>query len=306
MKLLVLRLCLIVLTALTVAAQATSSSPLPVVNAVQTTAKTFQLNSKLMTRQIPYAVVLPQNYESDKQVRFPVIYLLHGLGGSYKNFVDDPKRLAYYAQHRFIVVSVEGGSGFYTDSATKPNDKYETYIINELIPEIDKNYRTVTDRSGRAVAGMSMGGYGALKFGIKYPQMFALAAAWSGGIPSASWHKASDLPPIPEIVQPLTAAFGDGTDPAPLTANDLFRLFRDYPAGKITALPFFYLDCGTGDELGLLKPNQQLAEILVSRQIPHEFRQLPGGHALQGYRIGDVFNLSERIFSAQKVVSGKQ
>jgi S-formylglutathione hydrolase FrmB len=304
MRNLFLRFCLVAILATTGAAQAQQGSAvLTTAAAAHASAKTFQLDSKLIARQIPYAVVLPPNYESDKQARFPVVYLLHGLGGNYKNFAENAERLEYFAQHRFIVVCVEGGSGFYTDSATKPNDKYETYVINELIPEIDKNFRTIAERKGRAIAGMSMGGYGALKFGVKYPQLFALAAGWSAGITSASWRKASDLPTIPEIVQPLIATFGDGTDPAPLKANDLFLLFRNYPADKLADLPFFYVDCGTEDELGLLKPNQQLAALMLGRKIPHEFRELPGGHALQGYRIGDVFNLAERVFAAQKAAA---
>ena len=102
-------------------------------------------------------------------------------------------------------------------------------------------------------------------------------------------------------MQAITAAFGDGTNAATLIANDLFKLFADLPPDKIAELPFFYLDCGTEDEL--LKPNQQLAEIMVSRKIRHEYRQIPGGHALQDYRVVDVLNLSERIFTTQKATS---
>jgi putative tributyrin esterase len=304
MKNLILRFCLFSLLALSVAAQPPQTSSVkPVPVTAQDALKTFQLDSKLMARQMPYAVLLPAGYETDQQTRFPVVYLLHGLGGNYKNFIAKSKLLEYYGQHRFIIVAVEGGTNFYTDSATKPNDKYESYFISELIPEIDKNFRTDATRKGRVVAGHSMGGYGALKYGIKYPQMFALAASWSGGVNSASWRKASDLPPIPAIVQSLTGVFGDGTDPATLAANDLFKLFTELPPEKIAGLPFFYLDCGTEDELRLLKPNQQLAEIMVSRKIPHEYRQIPGGHALQDYRVEDVLNLSERLLATQKSAS---
>ena len=305
MKKLIVKFCLFSLLALSVTVQAQQVSSLPAATA-QVAAKTFQLDSKLMERRMPYAVVLPVDYEADKQARFPVVYLLHGLGGNYKNFVENPNRLEFYARHRFIIVSIEGGTSFYTDSATRPNDKYESYFINELIPEVDKNFRTDATRNGRIVAGHSMGGYGALKYGLKYPQMFAGAASWSGAVNAASWRKPSELPPIPFIVQSLTADFGDGTDPSSLAANDLFKLFAELPPDKITALPFFYLDCGTEDELQLLKPNQQLAQILLNRKIPHEYRQIPGGHGLQDYRVADVLNLTERILTKQKAAgSGK-
>ena len=71
-----------------------------------------------------------------------------------------------------------------------------------------------------------------------------------------------------------------------LVANDLFKLFSDLSSDKVANLPFFYLDCGTEDEL--LKPNQQLAELFVTRKIRHEYRQVPGAHALQDYRVVDV------------------
>ena len=146
-----------------------------------------------------------------------------------------------------------------------------------------------------------MGGYGAIKYGVKYPQMFALAASWSGVVNAASWRKISELPPRPRTVQAITAVFGDGSDPEPLDANDLFRLFEDVPADQIANLPFFYLDCGTEDEL--LTPNLQLAALFVQRKIRHEYRQVPGGHGLQDYRVMDVLNLNERLLNTSKVLS---
>jgi len=126
----------------------------------------------------------------------------------------------------------------------------------------------------------------------------------SGGVNAASWRKPSDLPPIPVIVQALTATFGDGTNPATLIANDLFKLFGEIPPDKIAELPFFYLDCGTEDELGLLKPNQQLAEIIVSRKIPHEYRQFPGRHITwQEFRLPYLLGMSGRILTQQKATS---
>ncbi|MEO6051054.1 MAG: alpha/beta hydrolase-fold protein [Pyrinomonadaceae bacterium] len=253
MKTLLLNFCLITLFAFASATHGQQPLPSSVEPPVQAAAKTFQLDSKLMARQMPYGVVLPTNYENEKLARFPVIYLLHGGGGSYKNYFATPQLLKFFTQDRFIFVSVEGGMGFYTDSATKANDKYESYVMNELIPEVDKHFRTDAERKGRGVAGISMGGYGALKFGIKYPAMFALAVSWSGATQVGSSRKADDMQYSPSFVQALTAIFGDGTSSATRTANDLFKLFRDLPAEKIGELPFFYLDCGTEDELLLLK-----------------------------------------------------
>jgi S-formylglutathione hydrolase FrmB len=119
----------------------------------------YKLNSKLMTRQMPYRVALPANYSIDSQTRYPVIYLLHGLTGHFDNWGSKTKLAEFLAPYQVIVVMPEGENGWYTDSATNPNDRYETYITQELIPEIDKNFRTVADRQHRVVAGLSMGGY---------------------------------------------------------------------------------------------------------------------------------------------------
>src|SRR5207248_10367596 len=104
--------------------------------------------------------------------RYPVIYLLHGFGGHYNNWTDKTKVAQYAKQYGFLIVTPEGADGWYTDSVSAPNDRYESYIIQELIPEIDKTYRTLADRDHRAVAGLSMGGYGSVKFGLKYPDRF--------------------------------------------------------------------------------------------------------------------------------------
>ncbi len=248
---------------------------------------------------MPYCVILPANYDIDKETRFPVIYMLHGLGGDYK--ITKLSSAKYTDSQRVIMVFVEGGHGFYTDSATQANDKYETYVVNELIPEIDKDFRTVADRKARAVAGVSMGGYGALKYGIKYPQLFSLAVSWSGAVNVTSFAEAKDLPPIPGLKGMLTTVFGDGKDRSVISANDLFKLFAEFPQDRLKELPFFYLDCGTEDGLGLFKPNRDLAGLMVERKIPHEYREFPGGHGVnRPNHFPDLYDLSAQIFSKQQ------
>lgn len=260
--------------------------------------KTFGLKSKLMGREMPYNVVLPPGYETEKQSRFPVLYLLHGLSGSYQDWAKRTKLIEYAAERRLIVVNPEGGDGFYTDSATQPNAKYESYIVQELIPEIDKNFRTVAERRGRAIAGLSMGGYGALKFGVKYPESFALAASMSGAVAAASYRTTDELPVSDWLKKPILAAFG-APENQTRKENDLFKIFGELPPEKIAASPFFYLDCGIEDQLKLLEPNQRLAQILVARKIPHEFRQLPGKHGWDYWnrQVEEVLRLSDRIFA---------
>lgn len=274
------------------------------------TFKTYTLNSKFMDRPMPYNVILPAGYESDTTSRFPVIYMLHGRNGSYRSMSEANDLLRAYTGHRFVIVTPEGGNGFYTDSITQPTDRYETYLIKELVPEVDKNFRTISDRSGRGIAGGSMGGYGALKFGIKYPQMFAVAASWFGAVNAAAWRNDEQLASIPftkiipNIDKTLYSIFGHGSGPA-LPENDLFHLFEQIPQDKINQLPFFYLDCGTEDEAKLLEPNKKLAEFMVLRKIPHEYRDYPGGHQLRPSSIPDFMLLAERYLSPPKPIMAK-
>ena len=164
----------------------------------------------------------------------------------------------------------EGGDGWYTDSVSVPADKYESYIIQELIPEIDRKFRTIADREQRAIAGLSMGGYGALKFGLKYPDKFAVAGSFSGALDGPlRGQEHQFLPPS------VMSVFGP-EDSQIRKDNDIFRIVRELPAGKIKDLPYLYLDCGTED--WLYQANRDFADLLLKQKIPHEYRQLPGRH----------------------------
>lgn len=236
----------------------------------------IQFQSKLVGQTLPYIVVLPVNYDQPaaKSERYPVLYLLHGLGGHYDNWTTKTKLAEYAAQYSMIIVTPEGNNSWYTDSATVPTEKYETYIVDELIPDVQRRYRTIETRTGRSIAGLSMGGYGALKFGVKHPELFAFAGSMSGALGAASWTE-SDLRGFEFIFRTLQPVYG-AENSETRAANDLTKLFRELPAERIATLPFVYLDCGTEDPL--LGTNRGLADILATRKIPHEYRQLPGGH----------------------------
>lgn len=230
---------------------------------------TRYLNSKLTGRQLPYRVILPEGY-ADPKARYPVIYLLHGLFGHFDNWTGKTAIEVFSSAYNFIIVMPEGGDGWYTDSVSVPADKYESYIVQELIPEIDKEYRTIADRKGRAIAGLSMGGYGALKFALKHPDKFVLAGSFSGAL---------DAPLRSQTHQALRPSIVNvfGPDESPTRKdNDIYRIVREMPEEKLKSLPFFYLDCGTEDFL--IQPNREFASLLFEKKILHEFRQLPGGH----------------------------
>lgn len=256
-----------------------------------------RFESRLVGKSLPYKVLLPAGYDaaSAKLARFPVLYLLHGLTGHYTDWLARTRLADYAAKYQLIIVTPEGNNGWYTDSAGVPGDRYESYVVRELIPDVERRYRAITSRDGRAVAGLSMGGYGALKFGVKYPEQFTFAASMSGAVGAASWRTEEDLPPVGLLRQSLRQTFGP-PDGEVKRANDLFRLVREMPPARARQMPFLYLDCGTEDQLRLLAPNRALAELLVEKKIAHEFRQLPGDHnwAYWGGQVQEVLRLAAR------------
>lgn len=232
-----------------------------------------KLPSKLMAREMPYRIILPNNYsEAAAAKRYPVLYLLHGLFGHFDNWTDKTKLAEYASSREFIIVTPEGNDGWYTDSTVKPTDKYESYIIKELIPEIDKKFRTLADRDHRAIAGLSMGGYGSIKFGLKYPEMFSLAGSFSGALGAASLTE-KEIPGA--IGKSIDGIFGiTGSDQR--KSNDIFRMVREATPDRVKLLPFIYLDCGTEDFL--FQNNRDFVALLLDKDVPHEYRQLPGAH----------------------------
>jgi S-formylglutathione hydrolase FrmB len=228
--------------------------------------KTIPFESNLVGKSLPYTVVLPPGYTlitSGK--KYPVLYLLHGWGGNPEGWIAQTKLTDYAARYQLIIVLPEGGNNWYTDSATAPAEKYESYLLQELMADVDNRFRTIRERKARAIAGFSMGGYGALKFGIKHPDVFIFAASMSG---------AFDAPARVDD-ESIMRTFGAADNPV-RSGNDLSKLAGDVPDDKRAALPFFYFDCGTEDPW--LKTNRDLDSILHERKIAHDYREFPGGH----------------------------
>ncbi|MDQ3745773.1 MAG: esterase family protein [Acidobacteriota bacterium] len=238
--------------------------------------ETVQFESRLVGASLPYNVVLPADYNraSSRQKRYSVVYLLHGLGGSAADWVSNRAHLAdYAAQYPFIIVVPEGKDGWYTDGVA-PAEKFESYFIEELIPDVDRRFRTIAAREGRAVAGLSMGGYGSLKFGLKYPDRFALAASMSGALGAPSW---TPEMPLPEFVKPSIARVYGPAGSEVRRANDIFRITRELAPEAVKRLPYLYLDCGTEDFL--ISNSRDFSALLIEKKVAHEFRELPGTHS---------------------------
>lgn len=234
--------------------------------------ETVPFKSGMTGLSLPYSVVLPVDYATSASTRYPVLFVLHGLSDHHSMWLARTNLAEYAAPYGLILVTIEGNNAWYTDSATAPSEKYESYLLQELIPDVQSRYRTIEEGYARGLAGQSMGGYGSLKIALKHPDEFAFAASMSGALRAARYTEKDgggwDL-----VWQSIQHAFGPVGSPA-REANDLFAIAR--AARPDQGLPFLYLDCGTEDDL--VQQNQAFAALLVEKKIAHEYREVPGVH----------------------------
>jgi S-formylglutathione hydrolase FrmB len=226
-------------------------------------------------KALPYRVMLPSDYATSTR-RYPVLYLLHGLTGDENDWWTRTRLSEYAARYHLIIITPGVGDSWYANSASDPQARYEDVIIKDLIPYIDAHYRTVAKREGRAIAGLSMGGLGAIKFALRYPQMFSFAASFSGafGVPMlASLGKK----PSARILKELRSIYGDA-DSQTRRDNDVFTLLNQ-PLPKGTQYPYFYVSVGKSDPLPeVSESNPRLAEALRAHKLKYEYYERPGTH----------------------------
>ena len=225
---------------------------------------TISTYSSSMEKQIKAVVITPESY--DKARELPVLYLLHGYSGNYSDWVKKDRFIGRLAdQLDMIIVCPDGGfSSWYFDSPVNKSIRYETYITNELIGFIDGKYKTIKNRKGRAITGLSMGGHGALYLAFRHQDIFGAAGSMSGGV---------DIRPFPnnwDIKERLGSYDKNRENWENNTVINMVNLLTP----KSMALIF---DCGTEDFF--FQVNKKLHEELLYRNIPHDFITRPGGHS---------------------------
>jgi enterochelin esterase family protein len=270
-----------------------------------------------------YKVYLPAGYDTLSSRRYPVVYMLHGLGGDETNWLDGGKLDAVADQLRLqaIVVMPDGDDSFYANSAT-PADKdaclarrppfsdgqrvedycvatahYEDYIVTDLVAHVDTTYRTIAERRGRGIGGLSMGGFGALQLAMRHKDVFAATASHSGVDALlyvgphpyvadqvvllkdvTSWGRG--VGPIGDLIRGIF-----GTEAANWHRHDPATLAKDLKPGELA----IYLDCGTEDFFQLHDGAQYLHDLLTARGVEHQWYLGPGRHdfSFWGERIDD-------------------
>jgi len=218
-----------------------------------------------------YWVVLPEDYQEHPSQQYPVLYMLHGHGGAPIESIQNSHLLEYIRPQRWILIMPDGKDSYYTNAAEKLGDKFEDYIVQDLVSDVETKFRALPKREGRMLAGISMGGFGAEKIGLRHPETYRLIGALSSPA-DATRRKFSYRRPVNSYV--FWKNFGPmGSQTR--RDNDPFLLAALHSANQ-TAMPFFYLGCGTQDNLE--KVNHQLAKVFEAHHIPHTYREFSGGH----------------------------
>ncbi|MGD0963828.1 MAG: alpha/beta hydrolase family protein [Candidatus Acidiferrales bacterium] len=235
--------------------------------------------SKLLGHPVSYCVFLPPSY--DQAHKFPVLYFLHGLGESSQTLLNaggwnlienlwEQKQIG-----EFLIVTPSADRSFYINSRDG-RVRYEDFFIREFLPFIESHYRIQTERASRGITGISMGGYGALRFALRYPQLFGSASAHSAAlIAKLPEFQSSDNPRGEALGQAMGKAFGTPFDRAFWNHNNPFTLVE---AGARPMGMKIYFDCGTEDQFGFDLGAQAFHDLLAANKIPHEFHLYPGGH----------------------------
>jgi len=223
-------------------------------------------HSAALNRDMPYRAILPVTIAANQKL--PVLYLLHGGGGGFHDW-SNYSDVAGYAARGLVLVMPEGNSSYYTNSADRPQDRYEDYIVHDLIAEVEQRLPAAAGRAHRAIAGVSMGGFGAVVLALKHPDLFV----FSGGLSSAL-----DVPSRPFSIKRISqyrehrSIFGPWESQS-RRASDPFVLVRSADPGQT---PYLFLTCG--DQEGLLPTNRRFASMLQARHFNYEFHTVAGGH----------------------------
>lgn len=233
------------------------------------THRTF--TSRAMGRDVGYCIYLPPGYETETDRRYPVIYNLHGAGGNELHSFTDVKALhegivAQRWEPMILVLPNGGQATFYKDSADGKLPA-ETLIIRELIPYIDSTYRTIASRAGRAIEGFSMGGRGATRLAMKYPEMFCSLHNQAGNV----YHTSEKFDPSKPDEYPNNYL---GPDRARYVDNDSFVLLKKNVAAIKAGLRIA-ITCGTKDD-GHLPTVREYHHALLAAGVDHTYLEVEG------------------------------
>ena len=254
------------------------------------------IKSAILNKEVHYSIYLPSDYNSSQRA-YPVTYLLHGYGdaddgwiqyGEINRLADDA--IATGKIPPMIIVTPDGFTGFYINSADGKMN-YEDFFVKELIPYIEKTYKVKTERKFRAIAGLSMGGYGSMILALKHPDLFVAAAPLSAAV----WTD-NDVINMQDGMYNGLFSNSMGTNlkgkdrlTSAWLSNSVFGIIEKNSKEDLSKVRY-WIDCGDDDFLTI--GNAELHIALTKKNVPHEFRMRDGAHNWTYWRTGVIDALS--------------
>ena len=264
--------------------------------------ESLDIQSRILGQTVKYSIYLPEGYEQGNR-RYPVLYLLHGYSDNETGWTQYGevehtigKSLESGEATPMIIVMADAKVTWYMNDYAGKN-RFEDFYIGEFIPFIDSTYRTRPSKQFRAIAGLSMGGYGSLLYATKHPDLFAACAPLSAAV----WTEEEF---INMEQKSYSSYFGDllgkdlkGKDRvgAHYRKNSILDIIGSTDPAKLKTVRY-YIDCGDDDFL--IKGNMALHSLMIDKKIPHEFRVRDGGHTWTYWRtaLPEVFKFITQSF----------
>lgn len=226
---------------------------------------TVEIYSNSMHRGVKTVIICPSSYKKEMDKKYPVVYLLHGAFGAYSNWIRKVPHIQQLAdEHQLMIVCPDGGyTSWYFDSPIDSTYRFETFAGTEVPQYMDDHYRTIADRKGRAITGLSMGGHGGIFLGFRHAGLFSACGSMSGALHATVITQNYDV----------EKRLGD------TTANRKYwhdwsalNVIEHYPIDSLAII----IDCGTEDKV--LAMNKAMHEKMLKLKIPHDYTERPGEH----------------------------
>jgi len=268
------------------------------------------IKSQILDRSFRYCVYLPSGYDESANEhpprRYPVLYFLHGLGDNEQTLfntggwtlLDDLRRHGKMGD--FLIVAPDGRRSFYVNSADG-SVRYSDFFLHEFMPQIERKYRIRPGRAARAISGVSMGGYGALRFAFAEPELFSAVSAQAPALITQSPREldaaSSGGAQLTGVLGPVFGSpIGAPANARHWAENSPFLLARKH-AGALHSLAI-YFNCGQNDNYGFEKGAAQLDAELNNEGIRHEYHAYPGDHSLTYFlsHFEEVMEFHSRLF----------
>lgn len=222
--------------------------------------------SQALGRDMTYRVYLPKQFA--QRPKPSVVYLLHGCGNNFRDWSNYSDAGAFSARG-LLLVMVDGDCSYYSNAALKPKDKFEDYLVRDIVSDVESRFQVAVGREHRAIVGVSMGGFAAVKLALARPDLFAFAGALSPAIDAPSrpfsWRRLSQSIRFRTIFGPQGSKSRTTSDP--------FVLVKSSDPAKT---PHLFITAGNSEPL--LDPIRRFANLLAKHGYAYEFHTKPGGH----------------------------